>query len=168
MTRRTLPALLMSWPLFSGCSDDPETAVEHVESVQNEMNRGQWEAAESQAQNALQAVQSNEGMSLQVHGQRMEAFARAGDGTATLQVMQTLHEVRADYLDHRDYLAVIYWIANSRECETSELMVVIDQANTQYPDLKDTIFREAAEASAKLCAAASSDETEMLESLGYL
>ena len=168
MYRHTLPVLLMSWPLFSGCSDEPQTPAEHVQVVQNELNQGQWEAAESQAQSSLQSVQANEAISLQLHGQRMEAFARSGDGNSALEVLQLLQQANVDYIDHRDYLAVIYWIANSRECETSQLMVVLDHANVQYPDLKDTIFREAAEASAKLCAAASSDETEMLESLGYL
>ena len=168
MTRRTLPALMMSWPLIAGCSDEPQTPLEHIESVQDDLNQGQWEAAENHAQTALQAVAANPGNSLQVHGQRMEAFARSGDGHGALEVLQTLHQERANYIDHRDYLAVIYWIANAQDCETNQLMVVLDHANTQFPDLKDTIFREAAEASAKLCAAASSDETEMLESLGYL
>ena len=117
------------------------------------------EAAESQ-QNALQAVQSNEAIS---SGPRATWKPLPEPGTGRHpSVMQ--HEVRADYLT-----IGITWPSFTgsltRECETSELMVVIDQANTQYPDLKDTIFREAAEASAKLCAAASSDETEMLESL---
>ena len=163
LPRLTLLGLCLA---AAACSDEPETPREHVDQVQVSIDAGNWEGAQAALDQAQQSVSEGSPEWLQLQGQQLETLARAGSGPEALALLEQVATDFPEQFDHREYLAVVYWLTKANAC--SHLEAVIDAGSERYPEHSDTVFEEAKTQSADQCGKEGVGGQAGLESLGYL